>query len=743
MKLMTYNKQVQPNTIGDARVVVPGGVGGGGVGIPRAVSGIGKAMQANVFGALAQGVDTINKAIMRNQEEQDAVNVTAANNEYTKRINDLMYNQESGLMNTKLQGADGITQSFEDAERKIREDVYGQYHFHTAKGQRAFNVVADRSAAQRYEMVRRHQTMQYNAYKEVEFGNAVELNAQYAMENYADEAALAQSMRETATLAAVQYNGQGEEAVKAQVRKNCSIVAGRAIEAAVANNDFATLDNIRDRYGSLLTPQQSVNLMRISTKSARENTELMLFKDAYAACGDNPEAISRYVEDYCAKTGGNADAVHECFRKTKGQPYLLGAAENGVNGNWDCGSWTKWVAKESGLGSVITNRCADAQFKQMEDAGRAFGPNQEKNLKTGDFVFWTGTGGEEGYKGIAHVGIYNAETGKVMQSGTRGVAEIDLHAYPIVGFGRGAGGVGRTPAEVERLKTRALQYANGEKGKQRSYMNNQIHNANLEIQDAMNHGVADLGVYRGIVNKYLANNPGTPHDELRINLETKLAAVAKGIEGYNVSGEADTGEGGSTITTGRSRSGEPKSNPMAVYELGQRLQNGEDPEALRVNILSGPYSLQDKAKMLKMVDDLNKTLTDKYNVNAIVNDMTAGYVGKDKDTYKKALAANIAGDIADYLGKNNKPPTVEEIQQMARYNITKQSTGFLGDSVPAPVDFAMRTGADTYIPNTRNGQRDGYNVKYRGIWYHISDNQMKQINNGELSLQAAIREGYR
>lgn len=578
MKLTTYKPQVQLNTIGDARVVVPGGVSGS-VGVPRAISGIGKAAQANVFGALAQGIDSVKNAIVRQQEEQDAVNVTAANNEYTKRINDLMYDQENGLMNTKLQGASGITQSFEEQERKIRQEVGSQYKFNTKKGALTFEKVANNSATQRYEMVRRHQTQQYNAYRDVTFGNAVELNAQYAMENYADEAALAQSMAETAKLAIVQYNGQGEEAVKAQIRKSCSVVAGRAIEAAVANNDFSTLDNIRDRYGSLLTPEQSVNLMKISTKSARENTELMLFKGAYAACGNNPEAISRYVEDYCAKTGGNADAVHECYRKTKGQPYLLGAAEDGVNGNWDCGSWTKWVAKESGLGSVITNRCADAQYKQMEDAGRAFGPNQEKDLKTGDFVFWTKTGGEEGYKGIAHVGIYNAETGKVMQSGTRGVAEIDLHAYPIVGFGRGAGGIGRTPAEVERLKTRAMQYVNGEEGRRRQYMNMQIHSANLEIQDAMNHGVDDLGFYRGIVNKYLANNPGTPHDELRINLETKLAAVAKGIEGYDVSGEADTGEGGSTITTGRSRSGEPKSNPMAVYELGQRLQNGEDPEA--------------------------------------------------------------------------------------------------------------------------------------------------------------------
>lgn len=63
---------------------------------------------------------------------------TAANNEYTKRINELMYNQENGLMNTKLDGASGITTAFEEQEKKIREEVGAQFRFHTQKGQMAF-----------------------------------------------------------------------------------------------------------------------------------------------------------------------------------------------------------------------------------------------------------------------------------------------------------------------------------------------------------------------------------------------------------------------------------------------------------------------------------------------------------------------------------------------------------------------------------------------------------------------------
>lgn len=735
MKFLTYAPAVQKNTIGNANVQRYGSAAA------KAIATAGQ-LGGQAYGNLARSVGQLAGAIQHQQENEDALTATAANNEYTKRINELMYNQENGLMNTKLDGASGITTAFEEQEKKIREEVGAQFRFHTQKGQMTFLNMANNSAAQRFENVRKHQTQQYNAYRDVTFGNAVENQAQFAMNNYADENALLQSMAETERLTMAQYYGQGDEEITAQVRKNCSVVAGRAIAAAVSNNDYAMVDNIRNRYGSYLTPEQSVNLMKISNKAAQENTELQLFKSAYAACGNNPEAIGRYVDDYCAKTGGNADIVHECFRKTKGQPYLLGAAEDGVNGNWDCGAWTKWVAKQSGLGSVITNRCADAQFKQMEDAGRAFGPNHENQLKTGDFVFWTGTGGEEGYKGISHVGIYNADTGKVMQSGTKGVAEIDLHAYPIVGFGRGAGGAGRTPAEVERLKSRALQFIQSEEGKKNAFISRQIQSANLELQDAMNHGINDINAYRGIVNKYITMNPGTPNDELRIRLETKLNAIQKGILANQATGEEDI-DGTGTISAGRSKNGAPKSNPMAVYELGLRLQNGDSPEALRENVMSGAYSLQDKAKMMKMIDELDKTLTKDYNVDEIVKDMTAGYSGANKETYKKMLAAQTAGDIADFLGRKNERPTVDQIQQMVRYNMTKQSTGFMGDNVPAPVDFAAKTGADTYIPNERNGQRDGYNVKFRGIWHHISDRQMKAINDGEMTLQAAIREGYR
>ena len=95
MKLTSYTKQVQPNTIGDVRVQAYNS------GVPQAIANIGR-MHGNALGALAQGIDSVRNAIVRQQEEQDTVNVVAANTEYRKRVNDVLYNPENGLMNTQM-----------------------------------------------------------------------------------------------------------------------------------------------------------------------------------------------------------------------------------------------------------------------------------------------------------------------------------------------------------------------------------------------------------------------------------------------------------------------------------------------------------------------------------------------------------------------------------------------------------------------------------------------------------------
>ncbi len=170
MKLVTTSPVVQKNTIsavpvqryddGSARALAQAGQIAAQIGNVQAR---GNEMAGQAYGVLARGVGQLGAVIQHQQEEQDALNVQAASNEYTKRLNDVLYNQDNGLMNTQMQGADGITAQFEAAERKIRQEVGQQFKFHTAKGINAYNRMTDNSATQRFEMVRRHQTQQYNA----------------------------------------------------------------------------------------------------------------------------------------------------------------------------------------------------------------------------------------------------------------------------------------------------------------------------------------------------------------------------------------------------------------------------------------------------------------------------------------------------------------------------------------------------------------------------------------------------
>ena len=98
MKLATYTPQIQRNTI-NAHVDAPAA---------QALANIGQ-MQGRSMQGMAL-------AINHASEQLDAVNVQAASNEYTKRLNNLLYNQDNGLMNTQMQGANGITAKFEEEE---------------------------------------------------------------------------------------------------------------------------------------------------------------------------------------------------------------------------------------------------------------------------------------------------------------------------------------------------------------------------------------------------------------------------------------------------------------------------------------------------------------------------------------------------------------------------------------------------------------------------------------------------
>ena len=424
------------------------------------------------YNALGRTIGQIGAVIQHQQEQTDAVNAQAAANEYTKRVNELMYNQDNGLMNTKFDGASGITQDFTEQEKKIRQEVYGQYHFHTAKGQMAYNNLADRSAASRYEIVRKHQTQQYQAYQDVTFANAQDIYMQTAGNNFSSPEIVEDSVKQAMASASAHYYGQGSEVMERQSRKAAGDVALYSINYALKAGDLNAASVLLDKYAGVIDASKLPGIVG-TIRAQREDNFMADTAMRLARSGLKGAALEDVINGLqIPGTSGSFENLEKMSRATLGQPYKLGTAGN--DGSWDCGLWTQTMLNNNG--ENIQVRTADGQYAQMEREGRAF--HDASKLKPGDLVFWHTTdrwkytdnpnaGADEAYKGISHVGIYMGN-GKVRQAGGSGVSDIGLNDYEVIGFGRttiGSAAQGRNLDPTQKMRLASM--VNTERAKQK------------------------------------------------------------------------------------------------------------------------------------------------------------------------------------------------------------------------------------------------------------------------------------
>lgn len=501
MKLTTYKPQVQLNTIGDARVVVPGGVSGG-VGVPHAIAGIGKAAQANVFGALAQGVDTINKELIRQQEEQDTVNVIAANTEYRKRVNDVLYNPENGLMNTRMQGAANISETFMEAERKIREEVGGEYKFHTKKGGLAFQNRANLAAIQQYELVRRHQFQQYNAYKDVTFNNNLTLNIQEAANHYDSPDLVEQNMKDVIALSMVRTNGQGEEVIRAATQKAGGTLISQVISRAYANGDYAQAEAYLAKYNSFLTAEQKTSLQKSIVGKARQERDYSDIVSLAKQYKDLPTFLQKVNEAY--------DATHGSY-----DDYNM--PTQGANIDEQVKQLTPAFRNAlPQIGGILKNRFhIDAV---ISSGGRTREHQMEINPSAPNSYHVIRENGGDAVDIVLPDSVSDAQAEQIKQyfKGTGAFAEVLFHdagsGYHLH-LGGYQGGLSHKGTEGDRQ-----QYINNALAeyKRQHYINNQLENSsyegmNKELMELRDAGSADWKAYTDIVERISGDNPNLRH----------------------------------------------------------------------------------------------------------------------------------------------------------------------------------------------------------------------------------------
>ena len=699
MKLATYTPQIQRNTI-NAQVDAPAA---------QALANIGQ-MQAQGLGGLARGVNVALGAVQKYQEDLDAVNVQAASNDYTKRLNDLLYNQDNGLMNTQMQGADGITQKFEEAERKIREEVGSQYKFNTRKGQFVFNRMTDNTATQRYEMVRRHQTQQFNAYKDVTYNNALELNTQTAADNYSMPEVVDQNMAEAIASVRMRYADQGDEVIKAQERKAVGGIAQQVINRAYAQGDLDGAETYIEKYGRYMNPQTLTGYAKNVYASRMSTMNEVTAKSIFGRFGDNLKAAYDFIQS--AEFGsGNADNSITWFKDmtNKGESWGVNTCTKGVNAALMAGGYKP------------INTWAPTAWDEEKKAGRTFADRSK--LRNGDIVYWD----SEGDNDASHVGIYDAKSGMVYQSGTSGFRPISLDAYPLIGFSHPQGRAA-TPEEKNKMFAAYQREVALSKQFEAQAEKNALESADNEFFQMYKNGIVDPETYRAAVIQKAGDDPKLFRKLTTLgNSYAKVAAGANGASGSGSSG---------------------KSDPLLEDKLTGMLNNGVSRTAI-LDFVDNPengFSAKDKAKTLDVLAKYDQGKGQfAYDWDGIKDAVMADYKAKDKayawGNVQQKLIYDINAYRAQHGGQDPDRATVAEWGREALVEgISYSVPGKLFGTSTVKVNLA--TAAAHGIMNVTENPGGGKNVLLKdGRTINLTDAQFARIMEQNMSVEQAINAG--
>ena len=358
-----------------------------------------------------------------------------------------------------------------------------------------FKRMKDTFAIQRVVLVRRHQTQQYNAYRDVTFDNALALNTQTAADNYTMQDVVEDNIREAIATTRMRYADQGEEVLKEQERKAISGIAQQVIGRAYANGDDNRAGAYIEKYGKYMSPTELTQYSKAVHQRVLTN-------------------ITRNTADgLVAKYGNNIGALYDAiYNRSEGGSGYDGAAavawfkEQTKNGaNFGTNTCTITVNKALMMGGGIPgNTWAPTNWEDAKKAGMAF--KDRSQLRTGDIVYWWKPESDKNADDTSHVGIYDAETGMVYQSGTSGVKPISLDAYSVTGFARPQG-QGMSLEQKDALYNSCIRQINQQKALRNAHNDEIFKSLDKELMNMSDSGNADFSVYTSMVDQVAGSDP--------------------------------------------------------------------------------------------------------------------------------------------------------------------------------------------------------------------------------------------
>lgn len=360
MKITGYQQSVGTGGVANAAVKVAAPA------LAYGTDGSGEKALSNAYGQWAAVIEKQN-------EEEDKQNILNAMDVFNKSRYNIMYNDENGLMNTKLEGSAGISKSYSEQIDKARADVLGNIKLHSRKNQLALDHLMYNSAQEGFQTVDKWQTKQNEAVTDLRYGNNIENASEYVQKNWDNADAMDGAIRNAVLMTSLTYGKRGGEYVEAKTRESVGKVVASAITASITNEDYPTTRKYLDKYGSYLTAEQRAGFEKISYAKESSAFERNAANDLYAQYGDNEEAALAAVKNMNGFSGGESGNDFENLMVSFGIQESSGNY-NAVNGRTKASgkyqilpkNWPSW-SQEAGLpaGAEMTpeNQEKVARFK--------------------------------------------------------------------------------------------------------------------------------------------------------------------------------------------------------------------------------------------------------------------------------------------------------------------------------------------------------------------------------------------
>lgn len=468
------------------------------------------------------GVEQVREQIIR-------TDVLQTNNEYVKRTNELRMQ----LMQKKEKGALDIVSEYEDGERKIRSELMAQspQSVRYGKGAMLFDYSAQQTDNANRRVLGQYRAQQFEAWQNTTFANSINSSVQKAVLSPNDPAVIADVQKEIDYAINSRYGTYGRERLDLEYRKWTGVLGQALIDRSYANGDINTAEAYVEKYGPYMDPGVTSAYAKNVYARKQEERQFKMGQSLYATFGEDEGAARDYIFGDNFKTEVDGKAIVKAANADIGNNYGENTCTISIN---------RWLRS---AGAKEGNTWAPTNMADAKKNGVFF--TQRNQLRDGDIVYWDWEDNDDS----DHVGVYDASTGKVIQSGTHGVAALDLDHYKVLGF---AHPISDAPTLEDRQKAwnNYVQQKNINDAIKTNQQNMIIKNIEQRLWDNFKTGIIDSQDMRNMVFSASGGDAEVERTLLKfgddlIGIQTKAAAAVSNSGIYKEIKDAITN---STVT---------------------------------------------------------------------------------------------------------------------------------------------------------------------------------------------------